>query len=104
MRGCAWLTGIDRHALNASVCEQAGVACEAFFKVEPSLQERGTLRGAAKPSVWGSVGSHGGFAGIRGLHGGLSMSGTEGLTIYTRGYTRSFKVPAPLPFFLSQVL
>jgi hypothetical protein len=36
MRGCAWLTGIDRHALHASVREQAGVACEALFKVEPS--------------------------------------------------------------------
>jgi hypothetical protein len=36
MRGCAWLTGIDRHALHASLCEQAEVACEALFKVEPS--------------------------------------------------------------------
>jgi hypothetical protein len=40
MRGCAWLTGIDRHALHASVCEQAGVACEALFKVEPSRSRR----------------------------------------------------------------
>jgi hypothetical protein len=32
MRGCAWLTGIDRHALYVSVCEQAGVACEALLK------------------------------------------------------------------------
>jgi hypothetical protein len=40
MRGCAWLTGIDRHALHASVCEQAGVACEAVFKVEPSRSRR----------------------------------------------------------------
>jgi hypothetical protein len=40
MRGCAWLTGIERHALHASVCEQAGVACEALFKVEPSRSRR----------------------------------------------------------------
>jgi hypothetical protein len=37
---CAWPTGIDRHALHASVCEQAGVACEALFKVEPSRSRR----------------------------------------------------------------
>jgi hypothetical protein len=40
MRGRAWLTGIDQHALHASVCEQAGVACEALFKVEPSRSRR----------------------------------------------------------------
>jgi hypothetical protein len=40
MRCCAWLTGIDRHALHVSVCEQAGVACEALLKVEPVRSRR----------------------------------------------------------------
>jgi hypothetical protein len=35
MRRCAWLTGVDRLALHASVCERAGVACEALHKVKP---------------------------------------------------------------------
>jgi hypothetical protein len=38
--GCAWLTGIDRHALHASVCEQARDACEAISKVELSRSLR----------------------------------------------------------------
>jgi hypothetical protein len=29
MRRCAWLTGIDRDALHAPVCKQAGVTCGA---------------------------------------------------------------------------
>jgi hypothetical protein len=48
MRGCAWLTGIDRHVLNASVCEQAGVGCKALFKVEPSRSRRLYLSTLAK--------------------------------------------------------
>jgi hypothetical protein len=35
MRCCAWLPGIDWHALHVSVCKQAGVACEVLLKVEP---------------------------------------------------------------------
>jgi hypothetical protein len=35
MGGCAWLTGIDRHALHVPVCDYAGVAVEALLKVEP---------------------------------------------------------------------
>jgi hypothetical protein len=40
MRGCAWLTGINRHALHVSVCEQGGVAFGASLKVEPTRSLR----------------------------------------------------------------
>jgi hypothetical protein len=55
MRGCAWLTGIDRHALHASVCEQAGVAFEVLLEVKvqgPSAFSFSTLSGTFKLKVY----------------------------------------------------
>jgi hypothetical protein len=42
MPGCAWLTGIDQHALDDSVCKQAAVACEDLeaFKVPTPSRSR----------------------------------------------------------------
>jgi hypothetical protein len=43
MPGRAWLTGIDQHALDVSVCKQAGVACEGL---RPSWFQRLYVPGA----------------------------------------------------------
>jgi hypothetical protein len=69
MRGCAWLTGIDRHVLHVSVCGQAGTSTDRAGRVCASCKPKvhhDRIRVDKYPEQCCNGGRPGMQAGIRG--------------------------------------